>query len=758
MGKRKQALIDSDSSSGSESDLESELLSLSKKRKAGANNVAAVNKNNKNYSDSDSDWAGNKNGASGRKRKVTKKVNKSSSSESESDSEDDAEEEEEENNIEPPTKKASPPQPEFNEKTFMKTPDEEPEEGEVSDSDESSSGSDSSSSSDSQFDDGYDENLMGDEEDRARLNALSEKERETEIFKRIERRDVMRTRWEIERKLKLAKRGEKAKDKPQRDKKKKDKRKKEKKKPVAKILSPEPSPIKIPPKEKSPSPPKQIVPAPIIEQNEVIVEEQSSPEKKDSDGATNEYFDPKERSKERKKNVEANRTDDKRSNAMAMLKAKREGKAKREEEEAKRQAEREREEEKEELEGVTSGSKSADKIKVSDIYSDDSGSSSSSEDEEEKRTGSGKQSGDSSQKSSSESEDDEKTEKKSPFIKTKEELNKLRISRYKMERFINLPIFEKTVLNSFVRISIGNNNQRPVYRAAEVVGVVETAKIYQLGKLRTNRGLKLKHGSQERVFRLEFISNQDFTDSEFDKWREMCEKSNVSLPTIDQIEQKQKDIKFAMNYEYSDEDVNKIIEERNRFRKNPTNYAMKKTILMKERDAALLRGENELAHDLSVQIDQLESRASELDKRRAGGSINLISYINNRNRKKNVEHAEKAIREEILANKGQRIEDPFTRRLTQPRMTFSSAAEKDKTPALQPQPPPPPGRRKHDDDKKRNSVEYNLYSLHDFEIDLDVPLPVNTVNVMPKPVSKPPEAAPKRSLNLEDYKKKRGLI
>lgn len=56
---------------------------------------------------------------------------------------------------------------------------------------------------------------------------------------------------------------------------------------------------------------------------------------------SSEYFDPKERSKERKKNVEMNKTDDKRSNAMAALKAKREGKQRREEEEAKRLAERE---------------------------------------------------------------------------------------------------------------------------------------------------------------------------------------------------------------------------------------------------------------------------------------------------------------------------------------------------------------------------------------------------------------------------------
>lgn len=49
----------------------------------------------------------------------------------------------------------------------------------------------------------------------------------------------------------------------------------------------------------------------------------------DGSGAPSEFFDPKERSKERKKNVEANKTDDKRTNAMALLKAKREGKQKR---------------------------------------------------------------------------------------------------------------------------------------------------------------------------------------------------------------------------------------------------------------------------------------------------------------------------------------------------------------------------------------------------------------------------------------------
>lgn len=51
-----------------------------------------------------------------------------------------------------------------------------------------------SESDSEEFNDGYDEQLMGDEEDRERLAQMTEKERETEIFKRIESREIMKTR------------------------------------------------------------------------------------------------------------------------------------------------------------------------------------------------------------------------------------------------------------------------------------------------------------------------------------------------------------------------------------------------------------------------------------------------------------------------------------------------------------------------------------------------------------------------------------
>lgn len=56
-----------------------------------------------------------------------------------------------------------------------------------------------------EFFDGYDENMMGDAEDQRTLSAMTEKEREQEIFRRIEKRDLLKNRFEAEKKLRMKK-------------------------------------------------------------------------------------------------------------------------------------------------------------------------------------------------------------------------------------------------------------------------------------------------------------------------------------------------------------------------------------------------------------------------------------------------------------------------------------------------------------------------------------------------------------------------
>ena len=59
------------------------------------------------------------------------------------------------------------------------------------------SGDDNDSDSLEEFHDGLDENLIGDDADRQRLEEMTEKEREQELYNRIERREVMRTRYSL---------------------------------------------------------------------------------------------------------------------------------------------------------------------------------------------------------------------------------------------------------------------------------------------------------------------------------------------------------------------------------------------------------------------------------------------------------------------------------------------------------------------------------------------------------------------------------
>jgi len=361
-------------------------------------------------------------------------------------------------------------------------------------------------------------------------------------------------------------------------------------------------------------------------------------------------------------------------------------------------------------------------------------------------------------------------------------LEKVKIKRDKMEQWCHLPFFEKLVIGCFVRIGIGQNDGgKPVYRIAEVLEVCETAKVYAIShtsKARTNKGLKLRHGNQERVFRLQFVSNDRFTDGEYDKWKETVMLGGMSLPTMREVESKAKEIAEADNYTVKDKDINHMIKEKERFMKNPKNYAMFKSRLQKERDGAAQAGNDEEASALTKRLEELEQRAEELDKQRTAG-IGTIALINNRNRKENIRKAEKAIEAEIAQKLiDGPIDDPFTRRSTKPKMhvkkdkvtsemlfQLAKTGKIEKTAeelAKEEEKKKEEERKKEAEKLKVTNRPEDLFNAHDFDItiDLEVAMPNTPVNVNLKPVSNDikKDTGPKKSLNLADYKKKRGLI
>ncbi|TKC33507.1 hypothetical protein EI555_016275 [Monodon monoceros] len=330
---------------------------------------------------------------------------------------------------------------------------------------------------------------------------------------------------------------------------------------------------------------------------------------------------------------------------------------------------------------------------------------------------------------------------KSQPVSLPEELNRVRLSRHKLERWCHMPFFAKTVTGCFVRIGIGNHNSKPVYRVAEITGVVETAKVYQLGGTRTNKGLQLRHGSDQRVFRLEFVSNQEFTESEFMKWKEAMFSAGMQLPTLDEINKKELSIKEALNYKFNDQDIEEIVKEKERFRKAPPNYAMKKTQLLKEKAMAEDLGDQDKAKQIQDQLNELEERAEALDRQRTK-NISAISYINQRNREWNIVESEKALVAESHNMKNQQM-DPFTRRQCKPTIVSNGQ-----------------GKDKDLNSKSASDLSEDLFKVHDFDVKIDLQVPSSESKALAITSKAPPakDGAPRRSLNLEDYKKRRGLI
>jgi RNA polymerase-associated protein RTF1 len=89
-----------------------------------------------------------------------------------------------------------------------------------------------------------------------------------------------------------------------------------------------------------------------------------------------------------------------------------------------------------------------------------------------------------------------------------------------LAKFVHCPFFNKLAIGCYARIGIGaaESNGRSVYRIVEITDVVETAKVYVVEGTRTNKGLKLRSGADQRVYRLEFVSNQDFEQKEWLWW------------------------------------------------------------------------------------------------------------------------------------------------------------------------------------------------------------------------------------------------
>ena len=187
-----------------------------------------------------------------------------------------------------------------------------------------------------------------------------------------------------------------------------------------------------------------------------------------------------------------------------------------------------------------------------------------------------------------------------------EDINKICLTRDWLERKVEEPYFDDLVIGFFARVGIGKNNEKPVYRLAQITDVKDGPKKYQLGKKYTNKLLVLKHGTTPKSFTIEYISNKPPTLSEFNKWVQEMESNSISIITTQESEEKLQLLQEAENYVKTEDDLKRMIERNKQLNKIPVNIAAEKYAIMTQLDAAKDLGNNDEINRLSSLLSQLE--------------------------------------------------------------------------------------------------------------------------------------------------------
>lgn len=441
----------------------------------------------------------------------------------------------------------------------------EKEEGEIGDDDAE------------EFNDGFDENLFGDEDDKRKLASMTEKEREQVLFERGERREVLKSRFKAQRKI-LAKR--------------KKEEEKEKK-----------------PAKRAARGPKRLRAA------EIYSSDESS---EDSDEYTPDNI---------KSIVGDSNPTAKPANKIVTRSA------------------------------LLSSSSS------SSSPSESSASSESSDEEHENDD-------------LNDDDDDDDNDSQGPqddFQMTLSELKSLQLKREKIEKWIYEPFFRETAIGLFVKISIGlQTGSANCYKVGQILDIKEHERVYSVNtesdQIKTNKTSLLRIGKIERSYTMNFVSNKPFDEEDFVRWLDQLHIDGHQMPTREHYIRKLKDIDRANNYIYNNnQDIEQRIKEKNRFKNNPCNFALQKTKLMGKISDAEADNDLILMRKYQNELDELEEKARQLEKERSSKTFSAISFVNERNRHKNIVECEKALKESKII----RTEDPFTRRKCTPQIVHN---------------------------------------------------------------------------------------
>ncbi|EOD40106.1 hypothetical protein EMIHUDRAFT_222940 [Emiliania huxleyi CCMP1516] len=379
-------------------------------------------------------------------------------------------------------------------------------------------------------------------------------------------------------------------------------------------------------------------------------------------------------------------------------------------------------------------------------------------------------------------------------------LERIRLTRNKLELWLLEPFFERVLPGCLVRIGIGQQSSgRPVYKVAEVLGVKDGFKPYMMGKAKTTKRLELAIGSAKKAFAMNFVSNQNFEVQELEKYRRSLKEAGGvdRWPSQRAVDQKAEELRKCKDYDYTEEEINAMVAEKKKLGLTKGRAAADKATLAMDLLAAR-EGDEETRKQLEAEQKKLEARqASEkrLQEQREGKAF-AIKDINMRNRAFELSVARTAGERAKAQRAGDApsVKDPFARienrgtnyytigKAAEPATAAAEGAGPSSAAPSAPElaidvsaPAEPhadsgisPGFRELIATPRPGSnaelppAERAAHAV-DIDIDIDIDAPVASVPRLPTvvrgaPPLQPPSDAPRNTLSVSDYKRRMGIL
>jgi len=221
------------------------------------------------------------------------------------------------------------------------------------------------------------------------------------------------------------------------------------------------------------------------------------------------------------------------------------------------------------------------------------------------------------------------------------------------------------------------------YRIYEISQVQNHSKHYKINDSVTcNLALELKYGASVEVVPMDRVSNVDFNEGEFNRFKLTWEAARMKLPTKRELEKKGAQITKFINQLMTESDIATMLRRKSQLqgdavKPQANRVTLERARLMQARMLALRRNDKAEAATLDAQLAELAVESPPVQSEPTEDSAALLAKVNERNRKANHEAIRRAELQEAERKRRERrlgtptALDPSARLRTVPRMFAS---------------------------------------------------------------------------------------